>query len=196
MAVTHARTYAEANEYMRLNTCECEDNAVSVTELSGRVEDESWVYTYAADCEGCGRHHEFEFSFDPVPVESPDRPVYGYGSQPSRLVDAGEWFLVFSRSSQAALDEEQRFGGALPDLPAAERIVEHLGWASAAVAEVQKFIPAGAHGIPDSAVWTERGAAVYAAHRDEFDPATLNGVVDRLNTVLESYFARYGGGRP
>ena len=122
---------------------------------------------YHGTCRTCGAIREFVFELPPAQRPLTDRVEFG-GADPSRLLDPGEWMAI--SDEHAALE---------PGTP------RNLEVARAALEEVLKFLPDGAHGVPDKAFWTERGRAV----RDR-DPWRFRR--DQLAAALDDYRRRLG----
>jgi hypothetical protein len=94
-------------------------------------------------------------------------PTFG-GTEPSELLDAGEWLWVADLTAG--------------NVPADDRAEAHrsLSVATAAVEEVVKFIPPGADEVPGDAFWSQRGREVRAAEPGRFQ-------LDRLLVVRDTY---------
>lgn len=105
-AVIHARTFPEAHEYMMLAMADCADQGVTVTRIGIVEHGDDWAHTYAVDCASNGRHQEFTFTTDPEPETAPRRLVFGYGTVPSQLIDAGQWYAVFHYYAEAVRDAQ------------------------------------------------------------------------------------------
>jgi hypothetical protein len=191
MTVLRARTSREEHEYMMLAIGECSGHGVSITTVATFKEGSEWANTYAVDCPRDGKHWEFSFVSDAEPADAPDRVVFGYGREPSRLVDAGQWYVVFSFYVSAVRNAQVRAGDALPDLDSGRAIVDWIDRARAAVEEILKFIPEGADRVPESAGWTDAGRHAYRAAPDQFDRTTLERIVTELDAAIDTYIARY-----
>jgi hypothetical protein len=169
----HARTDAEAQLYMDLRPCSCGE--VQFDRHASEVTEEGVLCSrYAGPCARCGQPREFVFEGPATPRPSRGDTVEFGGSEPSRLLDPGEWMMV-------ALERAKRQPSTRED----------LAFARAAVEEVVKFLPAGAERVPDEA-FTERGRALAGAEPGRFRRA-------RLATTLQAWadiLARYDGRPP
>jgi hypothetical protein len=191
MAVIHARTFPEAHEYMVLAMGDCADQGLTVTRIGVVGHVDGWAHTYAVDCASTGEHREFTFTTEDEPDPAPERLVFGYTAEPSRLIDAGQWYAVFYHYADAVRDAQERSGGVLPDLATARDLVGALERARAAVDEILKFIPAGSDTVPGSAFWTDDGRAVHDLYPAEFSRPSLERHAADLAAAIEAYVARY-----
>lgn len=154
----HARSSAEAHLYMDQRPCAC--GSCEFERHAAVISDgDALCSRYAGPCLQCGTLREFVF-------ELPEalRPVtaaleYG-GSEPSRLLDPGEWLAIADAHAQRS-----------PGAPRDRAI------ARAAIAEVLKFVPAGAERVPVDAFHSARGRAVRDAEPERFHR-------DRLEAML------------
>ena len=191
MAVIPVRTIAEAREFMVLELPECGDR-LALEPLRSYPDGDRWVHLYEAGCAGLGVRREFEFIVDPK-APGDEAGVFGDGSQPSRLIDAGEWYLVSSRYLQAGAAAEKRFQQE-PRPNLVEEAYEHYSRASAALLEVLKFIPPGAGAPPDPAFWTERGRSVREQVGDQLARSVLEPAKAQLDDLLRAYREAYASG--
>ncbi|GAB3988001.1 hypothetical protein GCM10029978_109110 [Actinoallomurus acanthiterrae] len=169
-----ARTRDEAHLYLDLHPCEdcgsvdtAWDNAL--VDVGGEL-----ANRYAGTCASCGRPREYLFGLperETVPVGF---PTFG-GPEPSQLVDAGQWLWVADLSAEGAAATEDP-----------EEARATLAIATAAVAEILKFMGAGAERVPERAFWSETGRRV----RDQ-DPARFTHA--RLVELRED-LSRQGAG--
>ncbi|MEC4018012.1 hypothetical protein [Streptomyces sp. H27-D2] len=164
-----ARSSLEAHLYMDLHACEC--GAVSF-DRQHHLEQrgDAMVAVYEGVCPECGRARSFSFQMtDELP---PPPPAFG-GSNPSLIVDPGEFLLV---SYRIATDTGLR----LLNTPKAERRKYRAAteYGLAALEEVLKFIPEGQDVVPPSAFTSERGRALYEKEPGKFARDLLeNGVL-------------------
>ncbi|GII78352.1 hypothetical protein Sru01_33340 [Sphaerisporangium rufum] len=176
MTLPVARTRDEAHLYFDLNPCE---NCGSV--------DTTWEHAlvdagggaavrYSGRCAGCGARRQYLFALPEHEVTAPGFPVFG-GTEPSQLLDAGEWLLVADLTA----------GNVPTGDDAAAR--QALDIATAAMEEVVKFVPPGERAVPDSAFWSTRGREVRGTDPGRFD-------LDRLLVVRDTYRRIAGRYRP
>lgn len=161
----YARTNAEAHLYMELSPCACGE-----TEFGGpsSVVDDAGVLCsrYAGTCAGCGAAREFVFELPAAFRPIGDTIEFG-GSDPSRLLDPGEWMAV-------AVERARRQPGSRADLQ----------FARAALEEVIKFLPAGAERVPDEAFTSERGRAIRDAEPGRFRRVRLAATLQAWSDIL------------
>jgi hypothetical protein len=193
MPVIRARTYSEAREYMRLAmaTGDCTGSDLSIRDVASILEGEEWATTFAVDCSRCRAHREFTFITDPAPEDAPGGLIYGHGPQPSRLIDAGEWYVIFSTYLWSTRAKQAEYGGALPDLDTVETVLGWIEGALAAIDEILKFMPSGQNQVPESALWTDRGRAAYDECQDQFSRAVLERCIEELEVAGRAYLAKY-----
>ncbi|MEV8378404.1 hypothetical protein AB0P21_37040 [Kribbella sp. NPDC056861] len=164
-----ARTSDEAYVYLDLTPCgDCGATETEWEHGLAQVEGEL-VAAYSGTCEKCSTAREYLFRL-PAREHAGADPNFG-GAEPSVLVDPGQW-----------LDVADQLMSVVPtDDPAAAGIMTRF--AVAAVAEVLKFVPAGADAVPADRFWTEAGRRVY-----DLQPGRFRR--DRLQVVLETYEGR------
>lgn len=161
MVLPVVRTRDEAHLYLDMHPCascasmdaEWQNSLVTVR---GEL-----VTRYSATCHGCSVEREFLFALPERDVLPEGYPTFG-GSEPSQLLDAGEWLWVADLAATHASTDESG---------------QALAVAVAAIDEVFKFIPPGQDEVPDTAFWSDRGREVLGAHRARFRRDRL--VVDR-----------------
>jgi hypothetical protein len=192
VSIIHARSYPEAFEYILFAMGDCE-HGVAIEETAIAAHGDRFARTYLATCEAEGIRREFTFVTDPVPQGV--RWSYGYGPEPSQLIDAGGWFLVFSREVRRVRELQIRQEQA-PDLETVEEIVGALGRAWAALQEILRFLPDGVEELPDPAFWTEQGRAVRREVPDEFSRAAIERLVAQVDQTSREYAARYAPRKP
>jgi hypothetical protein len=162
-----ARTRDEALLYLELNPCpDC--GTVETAWEDGLAQlDGELVISYTGDCPGCGAEREYLFGLPERETLGPF-PNFG-GTEPSELLDAGQWLQVADRAaSTVAADDRSEAARAVLDV------------AAAAVEEVVKFIPPGEDVVPDEAFWTGEGRATLDAEPGRFR-------LERLLVVRDSY---------
>ncbi|WP_328449392.1 hypothetical protein OG780_17905 [Streptomyces sp. NBC_00386] len=172
-----ARSTQEAHLYMDLHACAC---GAESFEREHRLDERDGVLVavYEGVCPRCGRARSFAFRLtDELP---PAPPAFG-GSEPSRIIDPGEFLWV---SDQVATDTGLR----LLHTPPAERHQQREGsaFALAAVEEVLKFLPRGADSVPGELFTSERGREVYDRTPHRFERAALLENIARKRRILES----------
>jgi hypothetical protein len=175
-----ARTRDEAHLFLDLHGCD-DCGATEVTWHSALAEiDGVLTRRYFGTCGECGRDREAYFALpeQPIPPDPGATVTFG-GSEPSVLLDPGDWLLVADICSQAA-GAAATAPGAPPDAELVAERHESLSIAVAAMDEVLKFVPAGATAVPEGAFFSERGRNVYRR-----DPGRF--AVRRLCVVRDAY---------
>ncbi|MFJ3878662.1 hypothetical protein ACIPW5_14500 [Streptomyces sp. NPDC090077] len=171
-----ARSSLEAHLYMDLHPCECGGDGDFERRHHLEQVGEDIVAVYEGKCRACGRDRRFAFVMaEEIP---PPPPAYG-GTEPSEIIDPGEFAEVASRygnwGSLGALNspasEHHKFRGALVS-------------ALAALEEVLKFIPEGQDAVPASALTSERGKARYQKDPDKFSRESLEFRVEATHRAL------------
>ncbi|MFD8740746.1 hypothetical protein ACFV06_38330 [Streptomyces sp. NPDC059618] len=172
-----ARSTQEAHLYMDLHACACGEEGF---EREHRLDERDGVLVavYEGVCPRCGSARSFAFRLtDELP---PAPPAFG-GSEPSRIIDPGEFLWV---SDQVATDAGLR----LLHTPPVGRHEQREGsaFALAAVEEVLKFLPQGADRVPVESFTSERGREEYERAPHRFERAALLENVARKRRILES----------
>jgi len=197
MTAIQARTNAEADEYMYLVTAECYDDngsAIFSTTTSAELVGDNRVVTYDVECLDGSMEWHFTVTVDPQPERTDGTPLqFGYGSEPSRLIDAGQWYLLFARWLALARDvqEQQEPDGRSFEPLELEEMVGGFDHAQASLAEVLKFIPAGQDRVPESAVWTDQGRWSYEEEPGQFTRDQLEKLRGQMITVRDFYVDQY-----
>ncbi|MFG2573365.1 hypothetical protein [Streptomyces sp. NPDC048481] len=108
----------------------------------------------------------------------PPLPAFG-GSQPSQIIDPGEFADVAFRISESV-------GLELLNTPESEHheLRDAVAYALAAFEEIPKFIPAGEDAVPESAFTSEAGRARYRQEPRKFERGILEMNVRRARAVL------------
>lgn len=173
-----ARTFDEAKVWVGTQTCDCGgqygtsyfDDVGLATQwrMSAHfAQEKGWMLTsYDCTCLKCSAHQSFGFRVHGDESVRPVDAVVWYGAdEPSQLIDAGQWFLLY-------LEHSDHAGGKRGHAPEEEdrRI------ALAALAEVRKFVPAGKSRVPSSAFWTDVGKQVHK----QFDDLLRVESLDRI----------------
>jgi len=177
MTRLYARSNAEAHLYMDLKACTCGERAFE-RKSAVITEGATLCSRYTGACPRCGTPRVFVFEIpETIPPVVRHRIEYG-GSDPSRVIDAGEWLVV-------ADTHARRRPYTLRDF--------HV--ARAATQEILKFLPAGARQIPDDVFWTDRGRAVRDAAPARFTAFRLE-IMLRLACDLHDRALARPPGRP
>ncbi|MFI7130810.1 hypothetical protein ACIBQ1_34325 [Nonomuraea sp. NPDC050153] len=151
--------------YLDLHPCAC--GSAETQWDSGVVSIEgSLVKCYSGVCGSCEIERRVYFSLPRREMMPSGWPTFG-GSEPSQLLDAGEWMWLADFTA-----------GRVPEDPVNAR--RTLSMARAAVEEVLKFIPEGQDDVPADAFWSARGQEVRDAEPPRFRR-------DRLLVVRDTY---------
>jgi hypothetical protein len=154
MAFAVARTRDEAQLYLELHPCpDCGSLDAPWQQALVSIDGEL-ASSYAATCPGCGAEREYLFGLPARETSVRGWPTFG-GPEPSELLDAGQWLQV-ADSAVAVVPTDPAEAGKV------------LAVAQAAIAEVIKFVPAGADAVPEDEFWTPEGQAVREAEPGRF----------------------------
>ncbi|MEU4270102.1 hypothetical protein [Streptomyces sp. NPDC026092] len=135
------------------------------------------VAVYEGACRQCGATRRFAFRMaEEIP---PPPPAFG-GSEPSQIIDPGEFAEVAFRISESA-------GIQLLNTPESEhyKLRDAVAYTVAAFEEMLKFLPPGEDSIPASAFTSEVGKARYERDPGNFDRDILEMTVRRARAVLD-----------
>jgi hypothetical protein len=185
--VLAARSHNEAMVYVLLHACRAcgEENRDVTDEIEAR---DGVVHTeYTSFCRRCGNVDRYLFRLPERDPQTGEVGVAFGGSEPSTIIDAGQWLAFADRTSTSGPVEP---GGLTPEERADAALAMQA--AAAAVQEVVKFIEAGEERVPTSAIWTDRG-------RSEFDRDPWRMSRARLAVVEAAYreaAERLAAGRP
>lgn len=153
------RTESEAHVYMDQRPCACGDvefDRVSVWMIDGGVP----CSRYFGKCRTCSTMREFVFESPKTPHPITGQMEFG-GSEPSSLLDPGEWMTVSDRYAKLE-----------PCTP------KDLDTARAALEEVINFLPDGRDSVPEEMFRTEQGRAVRVRDPGRFGRASLAAALD------------------
>lgn len=170
LSVLIARSSSECHLYIELHPCACGETKLDVRHRLVSF-DAGLGAVYEAPCPRCGVHRKFEFLLDP---EIPPGDKFG-GATASAIIDAGQYLAV-------ADDAAKRVPADLSGLDDENRRVASwwMNRSVNALEEVIKAIPPGAEAVPETAMFSESGKAVYVCEPGRFRKS-------RLEAVLESY---------
>ncbi|MEU4194054.1 hypothetical protein AB0E69_19290 [Kribbella sp. NPDC026611] len=166
MTFAVARTRDEAQLWLELHPCPDCGSIDTPWEHSLVEDDGELTISWAGTCTGCGAEREYLFGLPARETAVTGWPTFG-GSEPSELLDPGQWLQVADRAASE-----------VPDDPAEAGKV--LAVARAAVDEVIKFVPAGLDAVPEEEFWTPEGRAVRDAEPGRFR-------LDRLLVTRDTY---------
>lgn len=162
-----ARSRDEAHLFLDLHPCDACGSVDTTWEHGLMAVEGALASRYAGICAGCGAAREHLFGLPEREVVPKSFPTFG-GTEPSELLDAGEWLWVAERTAQAVTSDD----------PAESRRV--LAIATAAVEEVVKFIAPGEDEVPAHAFWSDLG-------RRERDAEPARFTLDRLLEMRRHY---------
>lgn len=173
-----ARSPEECHLYMELQPCSCGEDGFTWSRHRQERRGDRLVSVYQGPCSRCSAQRRFEFE---VPAVPPPPPAYG-GEEPSRIVDPGEFYAVSAELAESVPDDPAAL--APDDLDEAYGLVE---MSVAALAEVLKFVPAGADAVPPEAFFTPGGRRVYQARPAEFGRDRLEALLADRRRRLAAY---------
>jgi hypothetical protein len=189
MSYPYARTFDEAYLYMELRPCVCGESEFDKRTTS-LVEDGIPVERYTGHCPNCGRARQFTFRMPDEPSRITFDMVYGWGDEPSRLLDPGEWLGVadvFEANARAELT-----GIDAADEDRLTRIFYQLSAAVAATEEAAKFLPPGAVRVPEEAFRSQPGRQRYELAPERFQRANLEAEIRERRDLMADFEDRYG----
>jgi len=194
MTAIHAQTQAEVSAYISLATSECAGSGSTVLEtMSYSGDGDEWVAHYDLECLDCGLEWHFDVTVDPEPERVDGVPIqYRYDPEPSRLIDAGQWYLVFVGGLAMARQVQEQQGPSGPfDVLGLGRMIDGFDYGRTALDEVLKFIPAGQDRVPDSAMWTDQGRWAYEEESAQFTRDRLEDWRGQMAMATDIYVAHY-----
>ncbi|TWD81329.1 hypothetical protein FB561_2441 [Kribbella amoyensis] len=171
MVLPAARTRDEAYLYLDLTPCAGCGSTRTDWQHGLAQWDGALVAAYDGTCADCSAEREYLFQL-PEREHAGGAPNFG-GPEPSVLLDPGQWLDVADRLMSAVPTDD-------PDTAD-----DAARFASAAVAEVLKFVPANAEAVPPDRFWSSQGRHVYDQQPGRFRQ-------DRLRVVLATYEDRIG----
>ncbi|MFF5934572.1 hypothetical protein [Streptomyces sp. NPDC012508] len=170
-----ARSSFEAHLYMDLHPCACGSGDFDRRHrLEQRGDD--MVAVYEGACRQCGTTRRFDFRMaEEIP---PPPPAFG-GSQPSQIIDPGEFLEVAFRIAEST-------GLRLLNTPESEHrdLRDAVAYCVAAYEEVLKFIPPGQDAVPADAFTSEAGTALYRRDPGKFARDLLEMNVKNARAIL------------
>ena len=155
-----ARSATEAHLYLDLHPCECGTARPRGTQELLAGGEGSLVSIHTGTCPGCGRQWSAAFI---LPASMPPVGRIG-GSEPSAIIDPGEWLWLGERDASLAAS-----GAPGPGKRAL------LDRAAAAAEEAAKFVPPGHVRVPGDAFTSSLGRAM----RDAFPARFLKTDLDK-----------------
>lgn len=162
MPVLTARTLAEAQLYINL------------TVEGGRPgEYEELITPIEGPTSWSLRHEQGEIEVPYLSEEEARQSGERFGSGRSELLDAGQWQLVSAGYARRALADDLEYTLNPSDREKFDNVVLSWEFARDAAMEVVKFVPPGTAAAPDTAFWTETGAAARRAEPGRFTRAQL-----------------------
>lgn len=141
---------------------------------------EHLVARYEGRCPGCGVERTFEFTLDP---EMPVAPPGIGGDRPSQIIDPGQFLHVARQLASAMPADPTELRGD----EEFEDARELLAMATAALAEVLKFIPEGADRVPEEAFTAPEGWMIYHEDPGQFTRGRLQSTLRAYQEVSAAY---------
>lgn len=150
-----ARTANEANLYADVTQCECGEVRWSRSAICTRLPDGGRGLHYADRCLACERNRVLDFRLpeESQDVSGPRELIHGLGSEPSALLDMGQWVEV-ARAYAAREDEPQ----VLWMMAAISAVCEAQKWACHDEFDV----------VPATAFWSPEGRALQVREPEVF----------------------------
>jgi hypothetical protein len=190
MSYPYARTFDEAYLYMELRPCVCGATDFDQTTTTSIV-DGARVVRYSGRCPNCGRERRFTFSMSGEPQQLSFETKYGWGDEPSRLLDPGEW-LGMSDMFEANARAELGDGDEVTDDDVLTAAFYLLSSAVAATEEVLKFLPPGSDDIPEEAFRSQPGRLLFELVPQRFGRARLTEELASRQRAMAEFERRYG----
>jgi hypothetical protein len=190
MRLPYARTYNEAILFMRLRPCGCAEMEARWRDVPVTVFGQPARY-FTGNCENCGRAREFTIAM-PDDVKRRDDVVYGDGTEPSEIIDPGEWLGVSDLYGQRAEEvlTDENFGGG-EDVNV---VYFALSARVSALDEILKFLPANADVMPEWYFRSITGRAVYETAPARFARDALLAERAALQSNLDRFMKDYADG--
>lgn len=164
---------------MDLHACSCGETRFEARHVLRESPEGALLAVYEGTCPRCGLPRRFTFTLDQAVPPPP--PAFG-GAEPSAIICPGEFLLTAAQAAGSApLDP----AGLPPAGAAAAR--NALGTAVAATEEVLKFIPEGADAVPQAAITSPAGAALYVHEAGRFSRARLEATLAAYREALAAY---------
>ena len=184
-AFLEARSSSECQLYLELHPHDCGEYGFSARARVERGE-RGLVAVYEAPCPRCNQNRRVEFRLvDELP---PPAPAYG-GSQPSKILDAGEFLY--------AADERLKDVPASPAGLERTRVLyarERLAEAIAALEEILKWIPPGQDHVPGETITSRRGGKLYRREPGRFARVRVEAALSTYRAGLQHYNLELAGG--
>lgn len=174
-----ARSSRECRLYMDLHICSCGESRFEARHVLNQSAGGPLLAVYEGTCPRCGLARRFTFTLDEALPPPP--PAFG-GPRPSSIICPGEFLLVAAQAAGSAPADPNGLSG---QQRATAR--NALATAAAAVEEVLKFIPEGADAVPQAAVTSSAGAALYSREAGRFSRARLGAVLAAYRGSLTAY---------
>jgi len=170
-----SRSARECHLYMDLRPCEC--GQVEFPRDHHLLDREGvMVSVYEGFCPACDRLRSFEFGLTDELEPAP--PAFG-GAEPSQIIDPGEFHWVADRIGE---DAGLRLLNSPPDKHEEHRA--KFEYATAALQEVMKFLPAGADEVPAELFTSARGREIYQKDPTRFERRWLADNLARKRRIL------------
>jgi len=186
----YARTYNEVYLYLDLRPCVCGDTDLDERVISDVVVDGRPAERLSGHCSSCGRSRQLTFEMpDGPPPDLSFAVRYGYGEEPSRLIDCGEWIGAAELYGMAA-DELERLADPADDTALTRRYYL-LTSALACLDEVIKFLPDGAVVVPETAFWSDAGREVHTRVPERFTRHRLTAERETLHAKVADFERAY-----
>ena len=168
--VLRAHTFNEVRYYLMVTACaECGKGPWEIEETAEtRTPGEANVVR--AKCRQCGAERDFVFTCDAVlPTRGAQAETISLSDRPSRIIDLGQWLSLFYLLVESA--------SAATSKPATRRD----GYRAAmCLAEALRFYGGDDELPPASALFTERSAAAFHEHPENFTRQKLRDMQAKL----------------
>lgn len=172
-----AHSLAEAHLYLMAVPCEsCKRGSLRGGEATaGVASDDQTIYTIVARCSACGAEnvHTFQVSAGAVQPPPGEPAVVNPTAKPSRILDVGQWIVLFRVITEAAANEKDKVQARHLGLEAAQCLDEALKFYD----DPENELP------PDEAVFTESTARRLREAPEQFSRTRLIELRGKLPTT-------------
>ena len=167
MPPLRAHSQIEARLYLQVVPCEACSHGPWESSAPAPTGEGTW--RFRATCTHCSAQREFEFALGPLAIPDGGAERINPTSDPSEIIDAGQWLSLHYLLMESAQDTEDRVGKRQLTSQAAQSLAEAL-----------KFYTADDELPPETAFFTESSRHAFADHPERFARQKLRDMRDRL----------------
>jgi len=182
----HASSLAEAFFYLLVTPCRICSKGPLRADLARGVEQNagSWRIVIPSVCRECGQEYEHAFTLPekPTSLSPTDNPTINDTDVPSRLIDVGQWIVLFRMVTEAAAGERDKQQARQLGIEAAMCLEESLKFYND-----QSDLPS------DDAFFVETSRDRFRDHPEQFSRTRLLALRAKLPSI--SYMRSKTSGR-